>query len=400
MSAPRIVARRAAAVALTGALLTLVGFVFAATTLFVLALALLAIGVASPLWVWAAARSAHVERVMEAERVTEGHPIDAGIEVTRGRLRLPGAEVIDPLTATRLSLAGARSPLRWERRAHVRVTTHFARRGLHTLASPTLLASDPLELATVHVRSATAGRQILVLPRTEPVRWLRSGRGRRLSLADGRSPADAMAAVDLDGLRPYRPGTSASRIHWPAVARGAGLIERRLQADGDTRPLVVLDARLTAPPDPGLLDDAVRAAASLALELAREGGCGLLLPGEQRAAVIDRGLVGWPAAHARLALVAGPYLRPPALGPSAGRLGPLVYVAASPVNRLTGLLAGAGRGLTVLVVPERTLIDGRPPLVRGPVQAMLEVSGCRGFVLGTGRRSDRARRPATERSPA
>ena len=91
------------------------------------------------------------------------------------------------------------------------------------------------------------------------------------------------AAVDMDGLRPYRVGTPASRIHWPAVARGHGLIERRLQADGDSRPLVVLDARLPGPDAQSeLLDAAVRAAASLVLELARRGGCGLLLPGEQR----------------------------------------------------------------------------------------------------------------------
>ena len=71
-------------------------------------------------------------------------------------------------------------------------------------------------------------------------------RGRRFRLADGHAASEAMAAVDVDGLRPYRPGTPASRIHWPAVARGAGLIERRLQADGDSRPMIVLDAAARA----------------------------------------------------------------------------------------------------------------------------------------------------------
>ena len=101
------------------------------------------------------------------------------------------------------------------------------------------------------------------------MRWLGSGHSRRLRLPDGRAGSEALAAVDLDGLRPYRPGTPASRIHWPAVARGAGLIERRLQADGDARPLVVLDARTPASAGRAgvdLLDAAVRAAASLVLE--------------------------------------------------------------------------------------------------------------------------------------
>ncbi len=68
----------------------------------------------------------------------------------------------------------------------------------------------------------------------------------------------------------------------------------------------------------------MRAAASLVLEFAAAGGCGLLLPGEQRPTMIDRELIAWPAAYARLALVeGGSGSRAPALGadvgPGAGR---------------------------------------------------------------------------------
>ena len=171
-----------------------------------------------------------------------------------------------------------------------------------------------------------------MLPRTEPVQWQSAGGRRHFELPDGQSSAEAFAAVDVDGLRPYRVGTPASRIYWPAVARGAGLIERRLRADGDTRPVVVLDPRGGGPPE--LLDAAVRAAASLTLELARAGGCGLLLGGEQRVTPIDRELSTWPAAYARLALIeGGPLARAPALGSSAGRLGAMIYVAVRPPER-------------------------------------------------------------------
>jgi uncharacterized protein (DUF58 family) len=34
--------------------------------------------------------------------------------------------------------------------------------------------------------------------------------------------------LDPDGLQPYTPGTPIGRIHWPALARGAGLQQRRL----------------------------------------------------------------------------------------------------------------------------------------------------------------------------
>ena len=207
---------------------------------------------------------------------------------------------------------------------------------------------DPLELARVEAISAVGHQQVLVLPRTEPVRWRGAGATRRLRLPDGHAGSEALAAVDLDGLRPYRKGTPASRIHWPAVARGAGLIERRLAADGDARPLVVLDARMPASAGRAgrdLLDAAVRAAASLVLDFARAGGCGLLLPGEQRATKIDRELISWPAAYARLALVeGGSDSRAPALSTLTARGGAMIYVAASPVERLSAILSVRAAG--------------------------------------------------------
>lgn len=395
----RALARRAIAVALCGCLLVLVAFVFDASPLFVPGVALVAIGLVAPVWVTACARGADARRVLGAERVVEGEPLEASIEVRRGRLGLPGAEVVDPFAGTRLDLAGPLSPLRGERRTSVRVVAHFSRRGMQTLAPPSLIVSDPLELARVQTESGAPSQRLLVLPRTEAVRWLTADGGRRFDQPDGDASSEAQAAVDVDGLRPYRVGTPASRIHWPAVARGAGLIERRLRADGDSRPLVVLDAR-TPDPDspPELLDAAVRAAASLALDLARRGGCGLLLPGEQRATAIDRELASWPAAYARLAMVTSdPTTRAPNLGPSAGRPGATIYVAAAPTARVAAMLTGGGRGpghaTTVLVVPHRQLQAGRPRGMRGRMLATLDVSGCRGFRLGVARD---LRRPQAE----
>ena len=64
----------------------------------------------------------------------------------------------------------------------------------------------------------------------------------------------------------------------------------------------MLDSRLAGASEE-LLDAAVRAAASLALDLGRAGGCGLLLPGDQRPTAIDPELNRWPVAYRRLALV-------------------------------------------------------------------------------------------------
>jgi hypothetical protein len=141
-------------------------------------------------------------------------------------------------------------------------------------------------------------------------------------------------------------------------------------------PLVVLDARGTGPIEH--LDAAVRAAASLTLELARTGGCKLLLPGFRRALAVETDLASWPVAHTRLALVeGGPEARAPSPTALRAALGPLFYVTAQPLQRLP---ASAGRELRnassiVLVLPAATEgeVNGR---------ASFAVSGCHGFIVG------------------
>jgi uncharacterized protein (DUF58 family) len=367
---------RAAWVVLAGAALTLAALLFDAAPLFVPGVAFALLGAGTPAWVWAAARGARVERLLAVDRVVEDEPVEAILKVRRGPLGLPGGEVLDPLTGAPISVSGPPALIAGSAEVQIRVVASFSRRGIRRMGPPSLVVRDAFDLAS----SASAGQgavtQLLVLPRTEPVRWTGGARPRRSEGAAGRYQSEPFAAVDVDGLRPYRPGTPASRIQWSALARGAGLLERRLQADGDSRPLIVLDARSQGPPEH--LDAAVRAAASLTLELARQGGCRLLLPGERRATTVEADLVAWPTVHARLALVeGGPGARAPMLG-AGGRHGPVFYVAAQPLERVpAGLTTNLGGG-GVLVLP--AALDGRLELV-----ARFEVTGCLGYPFGAGR---------------
>ncbi len=186
------------------------------------------------------------------------------------------------------------------------------------------------------------------------------------------SSIEKLAATDVDGLRPYQRGTPASRISWPALARGAGLLERRLRADPDTSPLVVLDARCSGPEEQ--VDAAVRAAASLTLALARAGGCDLLLPGDRRPVRIESNLSAWTGMHVRLALVEGGPDAPAPWLSFRSRVGRVFFVAAE----ADGLPAALSRGdhrAGVLVLPL-----GLTPSVRHEIS--FEVSGCRGYLLG------------------
>jgi len=362
--------RRATGVALGGILLTLVAFTFDASPLFVPGVAFTLLGLAVPAWVALSASGATVGRRLHADRVVEEQPLEATIVVRRGPLGLPGAAIRDPLAGEPVSLRDALSPVRGSRTATVHVVARFPRRGLRAVPAPTLVVRDPLGLASTIRRARTVTQEVLVLPRTELVIWSERGHGDRRHASGAAAPSDPLAAVDVDGLRPYRRGTPASRIHWPALARGAGLLERRLQADGETRPLVVLDARGAGPGEH--LDAAVRAAASLTLELARRGGCMLLLPGDRRALSIEPDLAAWPTAHVRLALVTGgPGTPAPRLG-SGGRLSRVFYVAAQRLDRLPAVLAGPGRRGCVLVVP-RALAE------QSTARPSFAVAGCYGF---------------------
>ena len=167
----------------------------------------------------------------------------------------------------------------------IRIDVRFERRGRRIIEPPSFTIHDPLRLVSRTVRDDGGDAELLVLPRIEPVvAPSGSGGSGSGSPGDGRTTAAALrgaavgsaAELDLDGLRPYRTGTPASRIHWPAVARSGEMLERRLTAESDSAPLVVLDA--SRPPSEEALDAAVRAAASLCVFVARRGGLALLLP--------------------------------------------------------------------------------------------------------------------------
>ena len=276
--------RSALGCAALGLALLLVAGTFDAEPLYVTGAALILLGAGSAAWIGLGAWGATVRRELGGRSVLEDQPLPLRVEARRGRLPLPPGWIDEPLLAEPVRLKTGRG------RARVRVDVTFARRGRRVLAPPALVLRDPFGLAERVVRGDHSD-EVLVLPRVFPVRATANG-GDGIS-AHARAALIAQAETEIDGLREHREGSPASRIHWPSVARGAGMMERKLISEADSRPLVVLDPR--APADEEALDAAVRAAASLTVHFAKRGGCGLLLPGDRRA-------VGRRARPARLAL--------------------------------------------------------------------------------------------------
>jgi uncharacterized protein (DUF58 family) len=350
--------RSALGCAALGLLLLIVAGTFDAEPLYVTGAALLLLGVGAAAWIGFGAWGATINRTIGKRSVVEEEPLPVRIEARRGRLPLPPGWIDEPLLPEPVRMSAGRS------RARVRVDVTFGRRGKRVLAPPALVLRDPFGLAQ-RVLAGPRTDEVLVLPRVLPVRATSSG-GEGVS-AHARAALVAAAETEIDGLREHREGSPASRIHWPTVARGHGLMERKLISEADSRPLVVLDPR--APASQDALDASVRAAASLAVHFARKTGCGLLMPGDRRAATIDPDLLAWPQAHARLALIDD--ATGPALSAAQNRRGLVVFVAARLVDRPP---RGLGRtpGGCLLVVPGA--LAGR--------RAVLEVAGCQGFVAG------------------
>jgi uncharacterized protein (DUF58 family) len=353
-----------------GAALILAGLGFGSPSLLVPGIGLLGLAIIAFVWVELAAPSRLV-RAPGPTRVVEEEPFRLQIRATGGRLPLPGGELTDPVLDAPLAVG-----LRWKRTLDREV--RLRGRGRRRMAPARLVVHDPLGLRTKVVVSEEAP-ELLVLPRVEPV--VVGGRGAGgasalTGLEDGASAGrlDARAIeLEVDGLRAYRPGAPASRIHWPTVARTGDLVERRLVAGADTAPLIVLDA--SRPANAHALDVAVRVAASLCWYLSQNGGCAILLPGERRAAEVEPERRGWPQVHARLALVEATGA-PPALA-RVQRSGAVFWVTARSLPTLpVGLRASSGT---------RYLVG---PSVRGRGAPAFVVSGCEGRRVGA-----RASRP-------
>jgi uncharacterized protein (DUF58 family) len=348
----------------------LAGAAFDSASLYVPGIALALLVAGSRAWVALAARRVRIERERGPDRITEGDSYALLVTIDAGRVPLPGGRLVHPLTQGSTAI-GMRSRLR------TMVEMPSLRRGHHRLEPATLVVSDPFGLHTVPVR-AGEGQSVLVLPRIEPV-LAAPGDGRHggdgaLDGAEGIGAGGLdTGSIDfeIDGLRPYRQGSPASRIHWPTVARLGEVVEHRLVAGASSSPLVVLDS--SAPADEDALDRAVRAAASLCVHLAPGRGCGLMLSGEHRARELDPQLRAWPQIHARLAVVKGG--GPPPAPRLATRASSVFWVTASatPPRTLSGPAGGAG----YVVAPSSSPATG----------TAFRVAGCDGRRLGAGGRA-------------
>jgi uncharacterized protein (DUF58 family) len=354
--------------------IVLAAAMFDAPALYVVGVGLLLALVAARLWVRFAASGADLDHTTGPRTIVEGEAYPMRLAVRGGRVQLAAATVTHPLAAGPV-------PVRRRPNATAELQISGLRRGWQRIKPATLVLADPLGLASAEVPSADRP-SVLVLPRIEDIVLEASGeKGGDEAVSagadDGHGAGLGKRSLDfeIDGLRSYRPGTPASRIHWPILARTGELVERRLVGGDDASPIVVVDAH--QPRDAIALDRAVRAAASLCFHLASSRGCALILPEQRSPLWIDPQLRSWPQAHASLAMVEAcasplnPRIR--------GLVGTVFWVtAAADVPALPYSLSGA----------RSFLVAALPP---GLGARAFEVAGCEGHALERARPRAEAR---------
>jgi uncharacterized protein (DUF58 family) len=256
---------------------------------------------------WAAvavsAYALKVERRIGASEVQEDRPLRLCFRI-RGRRWLPVRLEVQDHSGGWLAVGAGGASLE----------IHVGRPGAYRLAPTEVRVRDAIGMFELR-RLAGRMEPLLILPAPTGHSSVKLPR------------SEVVEDPEPHGLRPYTPGMPLTRIHWPALARGAGLQVRHFAPASAGLPLVVVDTVGAA--GPGALDWAARLAAGYVLALARNGGCRVLLPGDASATSVI-GVGGeWRAVHRRLARLGD--LPPGIASPPAARTAALsVYAAAAP----------------------------------------------------------------------
>jgi uncharacterized protein (DUF58 family) len=143
-------------------------------------------------------------------------------------------------------------------------------RGCHPGSPPRLVTGFPFGLRTA-ARPVTVDRPLLVWPLTVSLDTLLDAAATR--------PADDLVASsragesgDASGTRPFRPGDSLRRVHWPLTARTGTMVVSERQAPVLSAVRVEFDsdpALHTGTGPDGSLEEALRIVASIALAYQR-----------------------------------------------------------------------------------------------------------------------------------
>lgn len=370
------ITRAGVAVGVAALALFLGARVFGLVELFVMAVALVVLGVVAGVWVRLRPVDVTVARVVRPRRVHAGDPAAAEVTVHNRSRTSPVLEVHDPVTGTRgADLTVAPLHPRSSARASYRLPTR--RRGLVEIGPMTVTVSDPFGIWRATSR-VSGHDELVVLPAVHdiPPMWRTIGPDPDSGTHRG---SLGRRGEDFAALRSYVVGDDLRRVHWPSSARtDDDLLVRTDDVPWHGRVVVVLDLRRHVH-DEASVEHAVSAAASILRSHSHRGDHVRLLTTSGYDSGYAAGQAHFSTVLERLATVeTGPQggLRQVLAAAGHGGSGALVVASGRPSQEDMLAVDDAA------AVPERTLVHfgggGASVSERGTV--VLAVTGTGDFV--------------------
>ena len=207
----------------------------------------------------------HASLKLDTDRVVEGEPVAASIEVLAETgvdrlellLALPeGIEVVDGKDAVALRLGAG------DERS-IGVSLRCLRWGIYDIGDLELRARDAFRVVTWERRDAGAGR-VKAYPRTEELQRILPPRETQVFTGSevARVKGDGIEYADL---REYVPGDRLRSINWRASARRDGFVVNEQHPERNTDVVLFVDSFADVRhAERSTLDDAVRATGTLA----------------------------------------------------------------------------------------------------------------------------------------
>jgi uncharacterized protein (DUF58 family) len=241
------------------------------------------------------------DRRLGSDRAVWGDEVALDVEVWNGKLLPVPLVAVDDYVTDTLNVVGRKLAASdrpgqgslqnaWSLLWYERVVRHLVidarRRGVFTFGPVRMTVSDLFERGT-NSEERELPAQLLVRPRTVPVRALEPGRA---PLGTTRSRASLFTDPSrFAGVRAYQPGDPPRRIHWRATARIGTPVSRRHEPVNERQVLIAVDLQTVPGPhwlmlfDDEQVESLCVAAASLSRRILREGSASGLLLGTQLA---------------------------------------------------------------------------------------------------------------------
>ncbi len=217
------------------------GRVLAIVELVVIGFSILALVVASTVWLASTRMRLRLQRSVNPTRVHAGDNAAVNLRVTNLGRRTPAFTITDLVTGT----SGATlqtGPLRTAMTSEGLYRLPTSRRGRLEIGPAVVTVADPIGIAEVSLNVGKAA-DFIIYPKIVPLPAMTLAAGPQALAASGKQHSLHRSGEDFYGLRDYTVGDDPRRIHWRSTARLGRPMVREGEIARQNQLSVLLDTR-------------------------------------------------------------------------------------------------------------------------------------------------------------